>query len=126
MSRGNAGSRDMPAGIAGDDRSSAGPRGAGARTQAVIALSPQLTMLVARPSPLSPCKERLTMSPDILIIQDQAGFHLLHGYLHLAMALNDSGRTAIDVPEFGTVLVARTADGLMVETEGRHLPLLSN
>ncbi len=66
------------------------------------------------------------MSPDILIIQDQAGFHLLHGYLHLAMALNDSGRTAIDVPEFGTVLVARTPGGLMVETEGRHVPLLSN
>jgi hypothetical protein len=66
------------------------------------------------------------MSPDILIIQDQAGFHLLHGYLHLAMALNDSGRAAIDVPELGTVLVARTPGGLMVETDGRHVPLLSN
>ena len=66
------------------------------------------------------------MSPDILIIQDQAGFHLLYGYLHLAMALNDSGRAAIDVPEFGTVLVARTPGGLMVETDGRHVPLLSN
>ena len=65
------------------------------------------------------------MNPDILIIQDHAGFHLLHGYLHLAMALNDSGRAAIDVPEFGTVLVARTPCGLIVETEGRHLPLLS-
>ena len=42
------------------------------------------------------------------------------------MALNDSGRAAIDVPEFGTVLVARTPGGLMVETEGRHVPLLSN
>jgi len=66
------------------------------------------------------------MNTDILIVQDQAGFHLLHGYLHLAMALNDSGRTTIDVPEFGTVLVARTPDGLVVETDGRHLPLLSN
>jgi hypothetical protein len=66
------------------------------------------------------------MNPDILIIQDQTGFHLLHGYLHLAMALNDSGRAAIDVPELGTVLVARTAGGLVVETEGRHVPLLSN
>jgi calcineurin-like phosphoesterase family protein len=50
-----------------------------------------------------PRKERPTMSPDILIIYDQAGFHLLHGHLHLAMALNDTRRTAIDVPEFGTV-----------------------
>jgi hypothetical protein len=78
------------------------------------------------PADTFPCKERILMSPDILIIQDQAGFHLLHGYLHLAMALNDSGRAAIDVPEFGTVLVARTPGGLMVETEGRHVPLLSN
>ncbi len=58
------------------------------------------------------------MNPDVLIIQDQAGFHLLHGYLHLAMALNDSGRT--------TVLVTRTPGGLVVETDGRHMPLLSN
>jgi hypothetical protein len=83
-------------------------------------------MLVAPPAYTFPCKERILMSPDILIIQDQAGFHLLHGYLHLAMALNDSGRAAIDVPEFGTVLVARTPGGLMVETDGRHVPLLSN
>jgi hypothetical protein len=66
------------------------------------------------------------MSPDILIIQDQAGFHLLHGHLHLAMSLNDSGHAAIDVPEFGTVLVTRTPAGLVVETEGRHVPLLSS
>jgi hypothetical protein len=66
------------------------------------------------------------MSPDILIIQDQAGFHLLHGHLHLAMALSDSGHAAIDVPEFGTVLVSRTPEGLVVETEGLHVPLLNS
>jgi hypothetical protein len=75
---------------------------------------------------VSSSKERTIMNPDVLIIQDQAGFHLLHGYLHLAMALNDSGRTAVDVPEFGTVLVTRTPGGLVVETDGRHMPLLSN
>lgn len=83
-------------------------------------------MLFFPPLPIFSTRECNFMSPDILIIQDQAGFHLLHGYLHLAMALNDSGRAAIDVPEFGTVLVARTPEGLVVETEGRHLPLLSN
>ena len=83
-------------------------------------------MLFFPPLPIFSTREPYLMSPDILIIQDQAGFHLLHGYLHLAMALNDSGRAAIDVPEFGTVLVARTPDGLVVETGGRHLPLLSN
>lgn len=66
------------------------------------------------------------MTPDILIIQDNAGYHLLHGHLHLAMALSDSGRAAVDVPDHGTVLVARTRDGLMVEIEGRHSPLLYN
>ena len=66
------------------------------------------------------------MSPDILIIQDHAGFHLLHGYLHLAMVLEDSGRATIEVRDLGTVLVARTADGLVIETDGRHMPLLSH
>ena len=66
------------------------------------------------------------MDTDILIVQDQAGFHLLHGYLHLAMALHDSGRATIDVPEVGAVQVARTPEGLVVEADGRHLPLLSN
>jgi hypothetical protein len=89
-------------------------------------MSPELTMLDAPPRTPSCSKERINMNTDILIVQDQAGFHLLYGYLHLAMALNDSGRAAIDVPELGTVLVARTPDGLMVETDGRHLPLLSN
>lgn len=68
------------------------------------------------------------MSPDILIIQDHAGFHLLHGYLHLAAVLNDSdsGRAKVEVRDLGTVLVARTRGGLVVETNGRHEPLLSN
>jgi len=66
------------------------------------------------------------MSPDILIIQDSNGYHLLHGYLHLAMALNDSGKTAVEVQDYGTVTVARTRDGLVVEEDGKHLPLLPN
>jgi hypothetical protein len=66
------------------------------------------------------------MSPDILIIQDNTGYHLLHGFLHLAMALNDSGRTAVEVQDCGTVTVARTRDGLFVEADGKHLPLLPN
>lgn len=66
------------------------------------------------------------MSPDILIIQDNDGYHLLHGYLHLAMVLNASGRATVEVRDLGTVLVARTRGGLVVETEGRLEPLLSN
>ncbi|MFL6716572.1 MAG: hypothetical protein ACJ8G3_09445 [Burkholderiaceae bacterium] len=66
------------------------------------------------------------MTPDILIIQDNAGYHLLHGHLHLAMALSNSGKAVIEVPNHGRVLVAKTREGLMVESDGRHLPLLYN
>lgn len=66
------------------------------------------------------------MTPDILIIQDNAGYHLLHGHLHLAMALSDCGKAVVDVPDHGRVLVAKTRDGLVVESDGRHLPLLYN
>jgi len=66
------------------------------------------------------------MSPDILIIQDNTGYHLLYGYLHLAMALSDSGKAAVEVQDCGTVTVARTRDGLFVEADGKHLPLLPN
>ena len=66
------------------------------------------------------------MTPDILIIQDNAGYHLLHGHLHLAMALSGSGKAVVEVPDHGRVLVAKTREGLVVESEGRHLPLLYN
>lgn len=66
------------------------------------------------------------MTPDILIIEDNAGYHLLHGHLHLAMALSNSGKAVIEVPNHGRVLVAKTREGLMVESDGRHLPLLYN
>lgn len=66
------------------------------------------------------------MTPDILIIQDNAGYHLLHGHLHLAMALSSSGKAVVEVPDHGRVLVAKTREGLVVESGGRHLPLLYN
>lgn len=91
-----------------------------------MTMSLSLSMLFCPAFDTSSCKERINMSPDILIIQDHAGYHLLHGYLHLAMALNDSGRARIEVRDIGTVLVARTRGGLVIETEGRHVPLLSN
>ena len=32
------------------------------------------------------------MSPDIVIIRDNARYHLLYGHLRLAMALSDTGK----------------------------------
>jgi hypothetical protein len=66
------------------------------------------------------------MSPDILIIHDTAGYRLLHGHLHLAVLLSDSGKVMVDVKDHGSVLVTRTRSGLVVEAEGTQVPLLTN
>lgn len=65
------------------------------------------------------------MIPDILIIYDSAGFHLLHGHLHLAVMLGDSGKASVDVKGHGPVLVFRSPEGLVVEADGNHVPLLA-
>lgn len=64
------------------------------------------------------------MIPDILIVYDTAGFHLLHGHLHLAAMLSESGRAAVDVKGHGTVLVLNRPTGMVVQTGDAHLPLL--
>ena len=64
------------------------------------------------------------MIPDILIVYDSAGFHLLHGHLHLAVMLGESGRAAVDVKGHGTVLVMSRPGGMVVQSGDAHLPLL--
>lgn len=64
------------------------------------------------------------MTPDILIIHDNTGYRLLHGHLHLAMALSSSGQAAVEVQDVGTVLVSRTRHGLVIEIDGGRIPLL--
>jgi hypothetical protein len=64
------------------------------------------------------------MIPDILIVYDSAGFHLLHGHLHLAVMLSESGKAVVDVQGYGTVLVLKRATGLVVQAGEAHLPLL--
>lgn len=64
------------------------------------------------------------MIPDILIVYDNAGFHLLHGHLHLAVMLGESGQAAVDVQGHGTVLVVKRSTGLVVQAGEAHLPLL--
>lgn len=65
------------------------------------------------------------MTPDILIIHDNTGNRLLHGHLHLAMALNDTDQASVEVQDVETVLVTRTRDGLVVKIDDRCVPLLS-
>jgi hypothetical protein len=64
------------------------------------------------------------MLPDILIVRDGAGYHLLHGHLHLAVMIQDSARVAVEVKGQGTVQVVKSLHGLLVEAEGDQLPLL--
>ena len=66
------------------------------------------------------------MSPDILIIYDNAGYRLLHGHLHLAVLLGDSDKAAVEVKDHGTVLISRSRTGLVVEARGNSVPLITN
>jgi len=65
------------------------------------------------------------MLPDILIVHDREGYHLLHGHLHLAVMVRNAAKVPVEVKGLGTVLVSRTADGLIVEAQGCHTPLLA-
>ena len=64
------------------------------------------------------------MIPDILIVYDSAGFHLLHGHLHLSALVGESGNTSVDAQGYGKVLVSSSANGLVVEADGNQFPLL--
>jgi len=66
------------------------------------------------------------MSPDILIIYDNEGYRLLHGHLHLAVLLGDSDKAAVEVKGHGTVLISRKRSGLVVETKGNSVPLMTS
>ena len=63
------------------------------------------------------------MTPDILIIHDHTGHRLLHGHLHLAIALSHSGQAAVEVQDVITVVVSRARNGLVVEIDGGRIPL---
>jgi hypothetical protein len=66
------------------------------------------------------------MSPDIVITRDKAGYHLLHGLLHLAIAiaLSDNGKAKFHVKGHGTIEVARADTGFAVQAVDGQQPLL--
>ena len=66
------------------------------------------------------------MSPDILIIYDTEGYRLLHGHLHLAVLLGESGKATVEVKDHGSVLITRSRVGLVVEAGDDRVPLLTN
>jgi hypothetical protein len=54
------------------------------------------------------------MDPDILIVRNADGYRLVHGHLHLANLLDKHTKVVIDVKGEGSVTVARTREGVLV------------
>ncbi|MDB5841800.1 MAG: hypothetical protein JWQ23_3752 [Herminiimonas sp.] len=66
------------------------------------------------------------MSPDIVIIRESDGFRLLHGHLHLAIALDMHDEVKIDVKGEGEIQVLKTRQGFFVSKDNQRLPLFVN
>ncbi|MGI4848730.1 MAG: hypothetical protein ACRYGK_11420 [Janthinobacterium lividum] len=64
------------------------------------------------------------MSPEILIVHNSDGFHLMHGYLHLAVELDLHREITIDVRGEEAVKVSRSRDGFLVEHDNQQIPLI--
>lgn len=64
------------------------------------------------------------MSPEILIVHNSDGFHLMHGYLHLTAELDMHREITIDVRGEDAVKVSRSRQGFLVKHEDRHTPLI--
>jgi hypothetical protein len=65
------------------------------------------------------------MNPDILIVQVNNSYRVLHGHLHLINALNLSGEIMIEVKDQGKVKVRKTRNGIVVEHESGPIPVLN-
>ncbi len=63
------------------------------------------------------------MEPDIVIVRDGDGYHLLHGHLRLATVLGESREVVVDVQGEGKVKIVRACDGYFVGRDGQRLPL---
>jgi hypothetical protein len=63
------------------------------------------------------------VNPDIVIVRDGDGYRLLHGHLRLANILRASEEIQVDVRGEGTVKVAKTRNGYVVDSGTRRLPL---
>jgi len=66
------------------------------------------------------------MSPDILIVKDEGGYHLLHGYLHLENSLNMAREILVDVKGEGQVRIVKKSGKIFVNNQTLRIPHLAN
>ena len=63
------------------------------------------------------------MNPDILIVRNCDGYHVLHGHLHLASVLNMSNEAIVDASGEGKVKLVKTPNGIFIGEKYKQLPL---
>jgi hypothetical protein len=64
------------------------------------------------------------MSPEILLVRDNEGYRVLHGYLHLASVLSTESEALVEASGEGKVKVVKSGKGISIAAQGQSLPLL--
>jgi hypothetical protein len=64
------------------------------------------------------------MSWDIDVICDDGVYRLLHGHLHLAMAINLQREVTVNARGDGRIKILRCKQGYVATKENRSFPLL--
>jgi hypothetical protein len=64
------------------------------------------------------------MSPEILIVHNSDGYHLLHGHLHLAVELEMNREIMIEVRGEDAVKVSKNRDGFFICHDDDPAPLI--
>ncbi len=64
------------------------------------------------------------MSPEILLVRDNDGYRVLHGYLHLASVLSTENEALVEASGEGKVKVVKSGKGISIAAQGQRLPLL--
>lgn len=66
------------------------------------------------------------MDLDILLVKERNGYRVMYGHARLSEVLKATDEVFVDVQwEQGKAKVFRTAKGLLVAKDSRHLPLLN-
>lgn len=66
------------------------------------------------------------MDPNILLVKERNGYRVMYGHTRLSEVLKVTDEVFVDVQwEEGKAKIFRTADGLQVAKDSRHLPLLN-
>jgi hypothetical protein len=66
------------------------------------------------------------MNGEIVLVKERNGYRIIYGHHQLASVLKKANEVFVDVKwEEGKAKIFRTAQGLVVAKDSRHLPLLN-